>query len=85
MPKLYNADHQTQIIHGVELGVAPGEPHNFTDEEIAAGIAGQWSTKNPRQGLPQERAFKRRRDAPVAEKAAAPDDSSVPASGDEEV
>lgn len=83
MPIRFNVDHQTQIINGV--GVLPGASHDFSDEDIAAGIAGQWSQDDPRQGLPQERAFKRRRDASVAHKAAAPNDSSVPASGDEEV
>ncbi len=84
MPIRFNTDHQTQIIAGV--GILPGDPYDFTNEEIAAGIAGQWATTDPRQGLPAERVFKARRDAPVADQAAVPVDTSEPASdGEKEV
>ena len=61
MPTLFNRDHQTAIL-GPETAVQPGEPHDFTDEQVAAGIAGLWSEEDPRAGLEAEVAFKSKRD-----------------------
>jgi hypothetical protein len=66
MPKMYNVDHAPRVIVHGERAVMPGEAHDFTDEQVAAGVAGLWSEKNPRAGLAAERAFKRKRDADVA-------------------
>lgn len=64
MPTRWNVDHQHALIDPLNyITVAPGEPHEFTDEQIAAGIAGQWSEEDPRAGLDAEKAFKKRRDA----------------------
>ena len=66
MPKkLWNVDHQPHVIDWSERAVMPGEPYEFSDEQIAAGLAGQWSEEDPRAGLEAEKAFKKRRDAPV--------------------
>ena len=65
MPKLFNLDHQPVVIHHGERAVMPGEPYEFTDEQIEAGLAGQWSEEDPRAGLKAERAFKQKRDRAV--------------------
>lgn len=63
MPRLYNTDHQTAVLSWVEgIVVQPGEPHDFTDEELAVGLAGSWSEQDPRAGLKAEQQFKKRRD-----------------------
>lgn len=64
MPRLYNVDHQPHLINpvGDERAVLPGEPYEFSDEQIAAGLAGHWSETDPREGLDDERAFKLARD-----------------------
>lgn len=62
MKTLYNVGHQPVVVdHGCPA-VQPGESHKFTDEQIAAGIAGDWSPDDPRKGLEEERQFKQRRD-----------------------
>ena len=67
MPKtLWNVDHMAVIVHFNEPGVHPGESREFSDEEIEAGFTGAWSDVDPRSGLPEEKAFKKRRDAPPA-------------------
>ena len=58
----FNVDHQTAILDG-GVAVHPGEPHDFTDKQIKAGLSGHWSDKDPRIGLKAELAFKKRRDA----------------------
>lgn len=60
--KLYNVGHQTAVIDHDHPGVRPGESYDFTEEQIEAGIAGEWSEENPRKGRGKERAFKERRD-----------------------
>lgn len=40
MPELINADHQTVMVDGAP--VPPGDAHEFTDEQITAGITGIW-------------------------------------------
>jgi hypothetical protein len=47
VPRLYNIDHSPA---SVENGpsVLPGETYDFTDEQVAAGIAGLWSENDPR-------------------------------------
>lgn len=62
----FNVDHQAAILDG-GVAVAPGEPHDFTAKQIAAGLAGRWSDEDPRAGLIEEREFKRLRDASRAE------------------
>lgn len=63
MPKLFNLDHSPVVVNRNERAVLPGESHDFTDEEIAAGLAGLWGDEDPRKGLKAEREFKRKRDA----------------------
>lgn len=63
MPKLFNVDHQPAVLRWHEPAIMPGESHDFTDEEVAAGLGGQWSEEDPRAGLKDEREFKKRRDA----------------------
>lgn len=63
MPRFFNTDHSPVIVVHGERAVMPGESHNFTEEQVAAGLTGSWSKDNPRAGLAAERAFKRRRDA----------------------
>lgn len=84
MPRLYNTDHQPHLIHPTsgERAVMPGESYDFTDEQIAAGLAGCWSDTDPREGLAGEQKFKRRRDT-KASKATDPDDTSEGDSSDE--
>ena len=64
MPKLFNVGHQHAVIDQIRGPViAPGDSHEFTDEQVEAGIAGDWSDTDPRAGLKAEREFKKRRDA----------------------
>lgn len=65
MPKLFNLDHSPVVVDYSERAVMPGESYDFTDEQVAAGIAGQWSEEDPRAGLEAERAFKQKRDRPA--------------------
>lgn len=68
MPKLFNTDHQAAVLNWIEhVVVQPGESHDFTDEEIAAGLAGSWSETDPRAGLSAEQEFKRLRDSSRAD------------------
>ena len=68
MPTRFNTDHQAAVLDWIEhVVVQPGESHEFTDEEIAAGLAGSWSETDPRAGLSEEQEFKRLRDASRAE------------------
>ena len=78
MPRLFNVDHQAAVLSHDRPGVPPGAAHNFTDDELEAGIAGLWSETDPRKGLPAERAFKRKRDSKAAKATtppAEPDDT----------
>ena len=63
MPKLFNTGHSPVVLSWTEPAVLPGESYDFTDEQAAAGIAGDWSDVDPRAGLAAEKAFKKRRDA----------------------
>lgn len=47
MPFLFNHDHQAAIVDHGETAVLPGESHEFSDEEVEAGIAGSWSSTPP--------------------------------------
>lgn len=67
MPTLWNTDHQPQVLSWQEPAVMPGEAHDFTDEQIAAGLPSCWSEKDPRAGLEAEKQFKAKRDRKVAE------------------
>jgi hypothetical protein len=60
--RLFNCDSQPVVIDHAQPAVMPGCAHDFTREQIKAGITGVWSEENPRKGLAQERAFKRKRD-----------------------
>ena len=73
MPKtLWNYDScQTAVINNESPGVLPGQSRVFSDEELAIGFTGTWGDKDPRRGLAEERAWKKKRDA-------------VPATGDAE-
>jgi hypothetical protein len=61
MPRLYSLDPFPVVPNIHRPAVFPGMGYDFTDEQVKAGITGQWSEKDPRAGLPQERAFKARR------------------------
>ncbi|GAC1530902.1 MAG: hypothetical protein NVS3B1_23590 [Marmoricola sp.] len=63
MPELFNVDHQPAAIDHDQPAVMPGASHDFTDEQVTAGLSGSWSTLDPRSGLSAEEIFKRRRDA----------------------
>lgn len=63
MPTRFNTDSQPHVVSYDQRAVMPGESHDFTDEEIAAGLAGSWSDVDPRAGLDDEKAFKKARDA----------------------
>lgn len=47
MATLFNADHQAAIVDHGETVVLPGGTHEFTDEEVEAGITGSWSPTAP--------------------------------------
>jgi hypothetical protein len=66
MPRLFNADHQAQMVDPDQPAVQPGESHEFTDEQVQAGLTGIWKEGPPRKGLPAQIAKERR-----AEEAAA--------------
>lgn len=63
MPKLFNTGHMPVVLSWQEPAVMPGDSYDFTDEQAAAGIAGDWSEHDPRAGLDAEKAFKKRRDS----------------------
>lgn len=63
MPKLFNVGPDPVVIDWSEPAVMPGTAYEFTDEHVAAGLAGQWSEVDPREGLTDERAFKLARDS----------------------
>jgi hypothetical protein len=63
MPKLYNVGPSPVVLDWSGPAIMPGDSYEFTDEQAAAGIAGDWSEKDPREGLEAEKAFKKRRDA----------------------
>lgn len=83
MPTLYNLDHQHAII-GPDVSVAPGAAHDFTDEQVAAGISGRWSENDPRAGLDAERKFKAKRDRDAKPDSAVPADTETPAEPEKE-
>lgn len=65
MPRFWNINHSTVVVQDGEttqVPVQPSEFHDFTDKE-AESIGVEWSNEDPRRGLPEEREFKRRRDA----------------------
>jgi hypothetical protein len=64
--RLYNTDHQPAVVDHAQPAVQSGESHEFTDEQIHAGLAGSWSEEDPRKGLEQEQRFKSRRDLKAA-------------------
>ena len=68
MPKtLWNYDScQTAVINNESPGVLPGQSRVFSDEELAQGFTGTWGDKDPRRGLAEERAWKKKRDAQPA-------------------
>lgn len=47
MPQLYNRDAYPLVPRPGVAAVEPGDPADFSDEEIARGIAGNWSKENP--------------------------------------
>ena len=83
----WNVDHQHALLDPINhVVVAPGESHEFTDEEIEAGLAGVWSDTDPRAGLKAEREFKQRRDRGVKQEPSSPatDDNDTPAEPEKE-
>ena len=71
------------IMRYVGPSIAPGETHEFTDEE-AAGLGWEWSDIDPRAGLVEEREFKRRRDAKPVEESLPESTESPAESGENE-
>ena len=72
------ASDGTDVRRYVGPSIAPGESHEFTDEE-AASLGWEWSESDPQSGLKVEREFKRQRDAaPVVQP-----ESTVPAESGE--
>lgn len=62
MPRLYNIDHSPVSIENGP-SVMPGDTYDFTDEQVARGIAGRWSENDPRRGSQQRpAAFEQARD-----------------------
>jgi hypothetical protein len=52
MPRLYSLDPFPVVPNIHAPAVLPGEPYDFTDEQVAAGIAGPWSEHDPRRPPP---------------------------------
>lgn len=52
MPRLFNIDHSPACVENGPA-VLPGETYDFTDEQVAAGIAGLWSENDPRGPAPR--------------------------------
>ena len=65
MPIRFNLDHCPVVLNWQESAIMPGASHEFTDEQIAAGLTGLWGEEDPRAGLAAERAFKQKRDRPA--------------------
>jgi hypothetical protein len=65
MPRLFNVHHSPVILDGDwdHRAVQPGDPYDFSDEQVENGIGVEWSETDPRAGLAQERVWKRQRDA----------------------
>lgn len=61
MRRLYNLDAQPIIVSHDQPAVQPGDGHDFTEEQIKAGVTGIWSEEDPRKGRDQDREFKRTR------------------------
>lgn len=53
MPRLYNLEPYPVVPNMHALAVLPGESYDFTDEQVTAGITGQWSENDPRGPAPQ--------------------------------
>jgi hypothetical protein len=66
MPTRWNVGPSPVVLDWNEPAIMPGASYDFTDEQAAAGIAGDWSDKDPRAGRDAEKAFKKRRDAAPA-------------------
>lgn len=66
MPTRWNVGPSPVVLDWNKPAVLPGESHNFTDKQVKAGLAGEWSDTDPRAGLDAEKAFKKRRDAAPA-------------------
>jgi len=49
--KLYNCDPYPLIAHPGARATEPGDSADFSDEEVARGIGGNWSPKNPYEPL----------------------------------
>jgi hypothetical protein len=65
---LWNADHQAAVIDQNTFDVvAPGEPREFTDEEIAAGVAGIWTEVDPSGGFEPEQVWQPENVSPHAD------------------
>jgi hypothetical protein len=63
---LWNVGPGPVVLDWSSPAIQPGDSHEFTDEQVDAGIAGDWSDKDPRSGLEAEKAFKQKRDAAPA-------------------
>lgn len=74
---LWNLDHQPVVVSWQEPAIMPGESHEFTDEQVAAGLTGLWGDEDPRAGLKAERAFKQRRDQKAKTAAKSADDADT--------
>lgn len=61
MPRFFNIDHSPVSVENGPA-VMPGDTYDFTDEQVAAGIAGRWSENDPRGGVRQEPAVEQVRD-----------------------
>ena len=66
MPRRWNVHHSPIVLDNHKPAVWPGQPYDFTDEQIAEGLSEWWSEEDPRAGLAQERAFRARRRAEAA-------------------
>ena len=54
MPRLFNHDHQAHVVDPDLPAIQPGESHEFTDEQVNAGLTGIWKQTVPRKGLPAQ-------------------------------
>jgi hypothetical protein len=61
VPRFYNIDHSPASVENGPA-VAPGDAYDFTDEQVAVGIAGLWSEHDPRGGARQQPAFEQAHD-----------------------
>jgi hypothetical protein len=53
VPLRFNIDHSPACVENGPA-VMPGETYDFTDEQVAAGIAGCWSENDPSRGTRQQ-------------------------------